>query len=115
MSQRGASLGPRSSQSRAVWLADEPCRRRVRTRKAATFTRTHAVTLGYLGAVQARQGNLDEACASWSRALDAMEGVRSGRTRQVAVDMRSVLSPFRQRGIRAVAELDARAASYLRE
>jgi tetratricopeptide (TPR) repeat protein len=90
-------------------------RRSVRTRKAATFTRTHAVTLGYLGAVQARQGNVEEACATWSRSLDAMDGVRSGRTRQVAVDMRSVLSPFRQRGIRAVAELDARAASYLRE
>lgn len=90
-------------------------RRSARTRKAATFTRTHAVTLGYLGAVQARQGNLEEACATWSRALDAMEGVRSGRARQVAVDMRSVLSPYRPRGIRAVAELDARAASYLRE
>lgn len=90
-------------------------RRSARTRKAATFTRTHAVTLGYLGAAQARQGSLEEACATWSRALDAMEGVRSGRARQVAVDMRSVLSPYRPRGIRAVAELDARAASYLRE
>ncbi|HET8661610.1 MAG TPA: Tat pathway signal protein [Micromonosporaceae bacterium] len=95
--------------------AERQFRRSVRTRKAATFTRTHAVTLGYLGAVQARQGSIEEACATWSRALDAMDGVRSGRTRQVAVDMRSVLSPFRQRGIRAVAELDARAASYLRE
>ena len=90
-------------------------RRSVRTRKAATFTRTHAVTLGYLGAVQAHQGNIEEACATWSRALDAMDGVRSGRTRRVAHDIRSVLSPFRQRGIRAVTELDARAASYLRE
>jgi tetratricopeptide (TPR) repeat protein len=90
-------------------------RRSVRTRKAATFTRTHAVTLGYLGAVQARQGNIEEACASWSRALDAMDGVRSGRTHQVVVDMRSVLSPLRRREVRAVAELDGRAASYLRE
>jgi tetratricopeptide (TPR) repeat protein len=90
-------------------------RRSVRTRKAATFTRTHAVTLGYLGAVQARQGNLEEACATWSRAVDAMDGIRSGRTRRVAHNMRSVLSPFRRRGIRAVAEVDARAESYLRE
>jgi hypothetical protein len=90
-------------------------RRSVRTRKAATFTRTHAVTLGYLGAMQARQGNIEEACGTWSRALDAMDGVRSGRTRQVAVDMRSILSPIRRRGIRAVAEVDARAASYLRQ
>jgi len=90
-------------------------RRSVRTRKAATFTRTHGVTLGYLGAVQARQGSIDEACATWSRSLDAMDGIRSGRARQVAIDMRSMLSLFRARGIRAVAELDARARSYLRE
>ncbi len=88
-------------------------RRSVRTRKAATFTRTHAVTLGYLGAVQARQGNLDEACASWSTALDAMDGIRSARARQTVADMRSALSPFRRRGIATAAELDARAAAYL--
>jgi hypothetical protein len=46
--------------------------RSVRTRKAATFTRTHAVTLGYLGAVHARQGAMDEACAIWSQALEMM-------------------------------------------
>jgi hypothetical protein len=88
-------------------------RRSVRTRKAATFTRTHAVTLGYLGSAQARQGRIEEACATWSRALIAMDGVRSARTRQVAVEMRSILSPFRQRGIRAVADIDSRAANYL--
>jgi hypothetical protein len=88
-------------------------RRSVRTRKAATFTRTHAVTLGYLGAVQARQGGIEEACATWTSALDAMDGIRSGRTRQVAAEMRSVLSPFRGRGIRAVADVDGRAAAYL--
>jgi len=94
--------------------AAQQFRRSVRTRKTATFTRTHAVTLGYLGAVQARQGSIEQACATWGRALDAMDGVRSGRTRQVVIDMRSVLSPLRRRGIPAVAELDIRAASYLR-
>jgi hypothetical protein len=89
-------------------------RRSVRTRKAATFTRTHAVTLGYLGAVHARHGSIEEACATWSRSLDAMDGIHSGRARQVVIDMRSVLSPLRRRGIPAVAELDARAANYLR-
>lgn len=87
--------------------------RSVRTRNAATFTRTHAVTLGYLGSVQARRGGIEEACATWSSALDAMEGVRSARTRQVAVDMRSVLSQFRRRGIRMASDIDTRAASYL--
>lgn len=88
-------------------------RRSVHTRKAATFTRTHAVTLGYLGAVQARQGSVEEACATWSQALDAMDGIRSGRTRQVAVDMRAVLGQFRRRGMRVVTDLDARAGAYL--
>jgi hypothetical protein len=78
-----------------------------------TLPRPHAVTLGYLGAVQARHGSLDEACATWSRSLDAMDGVRSGCTRQVAADMRAVLSQFRHRGLRAVTDLDARAAAYL--
>jgi hypothetical protein len=42
-----------------------------------------------------------------------MDGIRSGRTHQVAADMRSVLSPLRHRGLRIVADLDARAAAYL--
>jgi hypothetical protein len=85
----------------------------VRTRRAETFTRTHAVTLGYLGAVLARQGNLDEACATWSVSLDAMEGIRSGRTRQVATDIRATLAPLRRRGLRSAADVEARAGVYL--
>ncbi len=89
--------------------------RSVRTRAASSFTRTHAVTLGYLGAVQARQGAMEEACATWSRALDAMEGIHSARARRTASDMRRALSPVRGRGIPRVAELDHRAAAYLAE
>lgn len=77
------------------------------------FARTHAVTLGYLAAVQAQRGAVEEACATWSRALEAMDGVRSGRARQVAADIRVSLSAFRRRSIPSVAELDAHAASYL--
>jgi tetratricopeptide (TPR) repeat protein len=87
--------------------------RSVRTRQSDTFTRTHAVTLGYLGAVHARQGAIDEACAAWSDALQMMDGVRSARARQTVLDMRSVLSSFRRRGIRAVTDLDTRASRYL--
>ncbi|MEU2868522.1 Tat pathway signal protein [Streptomyces olivoreticuli] len=93
--------------------AEREFRRSVRTRKAAMFTRTHAVTLGYLGAVQLRQGNFEEARDSWSRALDAMDGVRSGRTRRTASDIRAGLSPFRKRGMPEALELDARAMAYL--
>ncbi|MGX2994893.1 Tat pathway signal protein [Streptomyces sp. JNUCC 64] len=88
-------------------------RRSVRTRGAA-FTRTHAVTLGYMGAAQISQGGVEEACATWTSALEALEdGISSGRARQRVVDMRTLLSPYRRRGIPAVGALDARAASYL--
>jgi hypothetical protein len=87
--------------------------RSIRTRNTSTFTRAHALTLGKLGAVQARQGHLEQACATWACALDAMDGVRSGRTRQSAADMRTVLSPFRSRKIPGAAEVHARAEAYL--
>ncbi|MFJ9889516.1 Tat pathway signal protein [Streptomyces sp. NPDC091287] len=88
-------------------------RRSVRTRGAA-FRRTHAVTLGYMGATQIAQGGVEEACTTWTSVLDEMEdGIYSGRARQRVVEMRHLLSPYRKRGIPAVGALDARAASYL--
>nr|WP_202532516.1 Tat pathway signal protein [Streptomyces sp. SID3212] len=88
-------------------------RRSVRARGTA-FRRTHAVTLGYLGATQIANGSVEEACATWGSVLDAMEeGIYSGRARQAVVDMRHLVSPYRRRGIPAVAQLDARAAAYL--
>lgn len=88
--------------------------RSVRTRGAA-FRRTHAVTLGYLGATQISAGSVEEACATWSSALDAMdEGIYSGRARKGVVEMRRLLSPYRRRGIPAAGELETRAADYLR-
>jgi tetratricopeptide (TPR) repeat protein len=88
--------------------------RSVRTRGAA-FKRTHAVTLGYLGATQISAGNVEEACTTWSRALDSMEeGIYSGRARQRVVEMRQLLSPYRRRGISIAADLDTRASDYLR-
>ncbi|WP_309252252.1 MULTISPECIES: Tat pathway signal protein [unclassified Streptomyces] len=90
-------------------------RRSVRTRGAA-FRRTHAVTLGYMGATQIGQGRVEEACATWTRVLDAMEGgMYSGRARQAVENMRTLLTPYHRRGIPAVGVLDGRAASYLSE
>jgi hypothetical protein len=87
--------------------------RSVRKRGAA-FRRTHVVTLGYLGAAQISTGSVEEACATWGDVLGAMgEGIHSGRARQTVIDMRKLVSPYRRRGIPAVAELDARAAAYL--
>lgn len=101
----------RDSGDRAA--AIQQFRRSIRTRGAA-FRRTHAVTLGYLGATQISNGGVEEACATWSGLLDAMEeGIYSGRAKQAVFDMRKLLSPYRRRKIPAVMELDARAASYL--
>ncbi len=93
--------------------AEEQFRRSIRTRKASSFTRTHAVTLGHLGEVQAKRGEIEGACDSWLRSLDAMQGVRSGRTRTVASTMRRLLAPVREHGSYAVATVDARAEQYL--
>jgi hypothetical protein len=72
------------------------------------------VTLGYLGATQIGIGSVEEACATWGNVLEAMEEcIYSGRARQAIVDMRNLVSPYRRRGILAVAELDARAAAHL--
>lgn len=86
----------------------------VATRRWQQYARTHSVTLGYLGAVQVRQGHLDEACATWEQALAAMSGIQSGRARDIIVRMQSDLSPVRRRGGRRVAELDRRATEMLR-
>lgn len=87
--------------------------RSVATRRSQLYARTHSVTLGYLGAVQVRQGRLDEACNTWNQALDAMSGVHSGRARDVIVRMQSDLSPVRGRGGKRVADLDRRAREIL--
>ncbi|MFD7663494.1 Tat pathway signal protein [Streptomyces sp. NPDC059788] len=94
--------------------AEAEFRRSVRTRALPTSARTHVVTLGYLGDVQARQGHLDLACATWSTALDTMAGIQSGRVRETVVRMRRALSPLRQRGGSVAAELDERAREVLR-
>ncbi|WP_067474047.1 helix-turn-helix domain-containing protein [Nocardia amamiensis] len=83
----------------------------VRKRKATAFTRTHAVTLGYLGTVQARSGELEQACATWTSALNTMDGVQSGRTRKVARDIRATVAADRH--IAYASEIDERAAAYL--
>jgi transcriptional regulator with XRE-family HTH domain len=82
--------------------------------REGSFSRTHAVTLGYLGEIQSARGEMDAACATWSRALDAMEGVRSGRARATVQTMRSTLSTVRRRGLPAAEAVDRRAAEILR-
>ncbi|MFG3429464.1 Tat pathway signal protein [Streptomyces californicus] len=85
----------------------------VATRRRQLYARTHSVTLGYLGSVQIRRGGLDEGCSTYSQALDAMNGISSGRAKDVIVQMQRDLSPVRRRGGRHVTELDRRAREML--
>jgi hypothetical protein len=92
--------------------AEQQLEHSVVTRKASTFKRTHAVTLGYLGDVQARRGELEQAIATWSVALDAMDGVQSARARQAIIEMRSALAAYKASSSDADI-LDQRASAYL--
>ncbi|WP_154677395.1 Tat pathway signal protein [Parafrankia discariae] len=88
-------------------------KRSVATRKSASFTRTHAVTLGYLGTVHARRGSLEEACAAWAEALDVADGIRSARVRTVVSEMRSNISQFHGTKLSTATAIDIRAGSFL--
>ncbi|MFF8902489.1 Tat pathway signal protein [Streptomyces lydicus] len=92
--------------------AEQQFKRSVRTRQTP-FKRTHSVTLGYLGEVQVRQGQLEAACVTWHQALDTMTGVQSGRARETVVQMRRALGPVLRRGGGLAADLDARARAVL--
>lgn len=60
------------------------------------------------------RGSAEAACRAWAQALDAMNGVHSGRAREAVINMRRVLSPYRNRGISVAAEIDERAKAVLR-
>ncbi|MCX0274931.1 hypothetical protein NLM24_30390 [Nocardia zapadnayensis] len=84
-----------------------------RKRKVTKFTRTHAVTLGYLGTVQARMGEIERACSTWASALTAMSDVQSGRTRDVAREIRETVASYAGKQISGVDEVAAQASNHL--
>jgi len=88
-------------------------RRSVEARKATAFTRTHSVTLGYLAETLAENGEFEEACEIWSKALDSMDGIRSGRTRKVLENMTCALQEHEVSGGRPPSELRERAVELL--
>jgi hypothetical protein len=94
--------------------AEREFRRSIRTRNATAFRRTHVVTLGYLGSVQLRRGELDRACATWKAVMDELEGIQSGRTRDAVQTIHDSLKPIARRASGTVRELDRRAAAYLK-
>ena len=94
--------------------AEREFQRSIRTRNAAVFKRTHIVTLGYLGGVQLRRGELDRACATWTAVMDGLDGIQSGRTRDAVQSIHTLISPIARRASSEVRELDRRAVAYLK-
>jgi hypothetical protein len=82
-------------------------------RPTGNYARIFALDLVSKAKVQYSQGHVEQACATWGRALDSMEGVQSVRTRRAVVSMRKSLVSTRARGVRAAQELDERAAVFL--
>ncbi|MEU3598405.1 hypothetical protein ABZ714_06665 [Streptomyces sp. NPDC006798] len=81
-------------------------------RPATTYARIVALDLVASAEMQLRTGGIEQACATWNRALDHMLGVRSARTEKAVSRMRREMTPFRARGARCVLELDERAADF---
>ncbi|MEV7384315.1 hypothetical protein [Streptomyces lydicus] len=82
-------------------------------RPAGTYARIVALDLVAGAEMQLKRGQIEQACTTWNRALDHMDGVRSVRTRKAVTRMRSDLARFRARGVRCAAELEERAIDFL--
>ncbi|MFD5268818.1 hypothetical protein [Streptomyces sp. NPDC058335] len=82
-------------------------------RPAGTYARIVALDLVAGAEMHLKRGGIEQACATWHRAIDHMDGVRSVRTRKAVRRMRGDLARFRARGLRCAAELDERARDFL--
>ncbi|MFJ6699847.1 hypothetical protein ACIQM4_27800 [Streptomyces sp. NPDC091272] len=82
-------------------------------RPAGTYARIVALDLDAAAEMQLKRGSIEQACATWGRAMDHMDGVRSVRTRKAVARMRRDLAPYRARNVRAASALDVRARDFL--
>ncbi len=78
-----------------------------------TYARIVALDLVAGAEMHLKRGSIEQACATWHRAMDHMGGVRSVRTHKAVSRMRNNLARFRARGLRCVAELDERGRDFL--
>ncbi|MEU7159681.1 hypothetical protein [Streptomyces chrestomyceticus] len=68
--------------------AAEQYARAAAARPARTYARIVALDLVAGAEMQLKRGQIEQACATWHRALDHMEGVRSVRTQKAVTTMR---------------------------
>ncbi|MFD9815678.1 hypothetical protein [Streptomyces sp. NPDC059080] len=83
------------------------------SRPPGTYARIVALDLVAQAEMQAAEGGIEQACATWGRAMDHMDGVRSARTTKALTGMRRDLARYRARGVRCAAALDDRAVDFL--
>ncbi|MFF1903285.1 hypothetical protein [Kitasatospora sp. NPDC058218] len=83
------------------------------TRPATTYARILALDLVAQAKMELAGGGIEQACGTWNRALDAMTGFQSVRTRRAVGEMRKSLAQSKSRGVAAAQELDERAALFL--
>ncbi|MBC3990420.1 hypothetical protein H8N00_16355 [Streptomyces sp. AC563] len=85
------------------------------SRPPGTYARIIALDLVAAAESHLKQGAIEQACATFTQAMTHMNAVASARTRKAVSTMRNNLTPYRSRGLRCAAELDERAASFLRK
>lgn len=93
--------------------AAEEYARAAAARPGGTYARIKALDLATAAEMHLKRGGVEQACATWMRALDHMDGVHSTRARKALTRMRSDIAGFRARGLRCAVELDDRARDLL--
>ncbi|UQA97486.1 hypothetical protein [Streptomyces halobius] len=100
------TLGDRRNAARQYAIA-------AASRPGTTYARIIALDLVAQAEQQAKQDSIEQACATWRRAIDTMAGVKSTRTLKAVRSLRSDLRPYRARGVRVASDLDERARVFL--
>jgi transcriptional regulator with XRE-family HTH domain len=93
--------------------AAEQYARAAAARSGGTYARVVVLDLANAAEQQLKRGSVEQACASWMRALDHMDGVHSVRTRKALLRMRNDIARYRARGLRCAIDLDERARDLL--
>ncbi|SER19681.1 hypothetical protein [Actinokineospora terrae] len=82
-------------------------------RTGSGYARVVALDLASAAEIHLKHGGVEQACATWMRALDRMNGVHSARARKAVIRMRGDIAGFRARGLRCAVDLDERARELL--
>ncbi|WP_406277035.1 hypothetical protein OHT93_34175 [Streptomyces sp. NBC_00191] len=113
----GACVGTHTAKSAELLgnydIAERHFSRAVWSTSGHSYRRITALSLAHAGSMQCRQGHVEQACTTWRRALELMDGVRSARVVRAARTMRRDLAPFAHRGSRAAVDFDERARLWL--